>query len=85
MSSYFRNFWHYKKHFQAEIGVGVGRGQAKVYKAKFHGKDVAMKYIPLDHVENGYRYNSYGCHEFDQQEKFFEDLSSNFGLDTLLF
>ena len=26
--------------------MGEG-GQAKVFKAKFHGKDVAMKYVPL--------------------------------------
>ena len=59
--------------------LGEG-GQAKVYKAKFHGKDVAMKFIPLDHAKEGYEYNfgSYGCHEFVQQEKFFKDLSSNF-------
>ena len=52
--------------------VGEG-GQAKVFKAKFHGKDVAMKYIPLDKVKDGYKYHyhdSYGCSEFCQQETF---------------
>ena len=52
--------------------MGEG-GQAKVFKAKFHGKDVAMKYIPMDKVKDGYRYDfldSYGCNEFYQQEKF---------------
>ena len=54
--------------------MGEG-GQAKVYKAKFHGKDVAMKFIPLDHAKDGYEYRevSYGCHEFYWQEKFFID------------
>ena len=58
--------------------MGEG-GQAKVFKAKFHGKDVAMKFIPLDHAKDGYKYerSSYGCHEYDYQEKFFKDLSSN--------
>ena len=50
--------------------MGEG-GQAKVFKAKFHEKDVAMKYIPLDNVKDGYEYKSgsYGCHEFHYQEK----------------
>ena len=58
--------------------MGEG-GQAKVFKAKFHGKDVAMKFIPLDHAKDGYeyRYDSYGCHEFYEQEKFFGNLSKN--------
>ena len=52
--------------------MGEG-GQAKVFKAKFHGKDVAMKFIPLDIVKDNYEYKdySYGCHEFIQQEMFF--------------
>ena len=51
--------------------LGEG-GQAKVFKAKFHGKDVAMKYIPLDKLKDGYKYkdDSYGCSEFFQQGKF---------------
>ena len=51
--------------------MGAG-GQAKVFKAKFHGKDVAMKYVPLDHVKDDYefKFDSYGCHEFWNQEKF---------------
>ena len=50
--------------------LGEG-GQAKVFKAKFHGKDVAMKYIPLDKVIAGYKFDEsdYGCHEFVQQDK----------------
>ena len=53
--------------------MGEG-GQAKVFKATFHGKKVAMKYIPLDHVRDGYKYDegSYGCHEFFWQEKFID-------------
>ena len=51
--------------------LGEG-GQAKVFKAKFHGKDVAMKYIPLDKIKDRYEYDisSYGCSEFRMQEKF---------------
>ena len=55
--------------------LGEG-GQAKVFKAKFHDKDVAMKYIPLDKAVNpwrdGYEYDihDYGCDEYYQQEKF---------------
>ena len=50
--------------------LGEG-GFAKVFKAKFHGKDVAMKYIPLDKVKNGYQYRkgSYGLHEYINQEQ----------------
>ena len=51
--------------------MGEG-GQAKVFKGEFHGKDVAMKYIPLDKVKDGYKYkaSSYGSSEFNEQEKF---------------
>ena len=50
--------------------MGEG-GQAKVFKGKFHGKDMAIKYVPLDHAKDNYEYGSwsYGCHEFYQQEK----------------
>ena len=50
--------------------MGEG-GQAKVFKAKFHDKYVAMKYVPLDHVKHIYKYTEicYGCHEFYEQEK----------------
>ena len=52
---------------ESQLGEG---GQAKVFKATFHGKDVAMKYVPLDQVKDNYKYlwNSYGCHEFYEQE-----------------
>ena len=61
-----RNF---KPKLVSKLGEG---GQAKVFKATFHGKDVAMKYIPLDKVKNSYEYeyNSYGCAEFFDQDKF---------------
>ena len=61
-----RNF---KPNLVSQLGEGA---QAKVYKAKFHGKDVAMKYIPLDKVKYDYQYKweSYGCHEFFYQKEF---------------
>ena len=59
----------FKPKLLSQLGEG---GQAKVFKAKFHGRDVAMKYIPLDKVKDGYEYDvdSYGCNEFHLQEKF---------------
>ena len=59
----------FKPKLDSQLGEG---GQAKVFKAKFHGKDVAMKYVPLDHVKHNYEFDfdSYGCHEFVHQEKF---------------
>ena len=62
---------NFKPKLICKLGEG---GQAKVFKAKFHGKYVAMKYIPLDEVKDGYEYQltSYGCHEFQYQEKFSE-------------
>ena len=59
----------FKPNLVSTLGEG---GQAKVFKGKFHGKDVAMKYIPLDKVKDGYEYDfeSYGCSEFAAQEKF---------------
>ena len=61
-----RNF---KPNLTSKLGEG---GQAKVFKAKFHGKDVAIKYVPLDMVKDDYKYDdgSYGCNEFYMQEKF---------------
>ena len=62
-----------KRNFEPKLISKLGEGgQAKVFKAKFHGKDVAMKYIPLDKVKDGYKYESrdYGCDEFSYQEKF---------------
>ena len=46
-----------------------------VHFPKFHGKDVTMKYVTLDHAKNNYGYysDSYGCHEFFLQEKVFID------------
>ena len=67
------NFWLSIRKFKPKLISYLGKGgQAKVFKAKFHGKDVAMKYIPLDSVKDGYDYrrSSYGCHEFWNQEKF---------------
>ena len=60
---------HFKPKLESKLGEG---GQAKVFKAKFHCKFVAMKYVPLDHVKDGYEYDwsSYGCHEYFHQEKF---------------
>ena len=61
-----------KRNFKPKLISKLGEGgQAKVFKAKFHGKDVAMKYIPLDKVQNGYTFDwkSYGCSEFCTQEK----------------
>ena len=60
---------NFKPNLISQLGEG---GQAKVFKAKFHDNDVAMKYIPLDKVKDGYEYEeiSYGCHEFYMQEKF---------------
>ena len=62
---------NFKPNLLSPLGEG---GQAKVFKGKFHGKDVAMKYIPLDKVKGDYEYEwtSYGCHEFYEQEKFSE-------------
>ena len=62
---------HFKPKLISKLGEG---GQAKVYKATFHGEDVAMKYIPLDKVKDEYEYKttSYGCNEFYVQEKFQE-------------
>ena len=62
-------------NFQPKLVEELGEGgQAKVFQGKFHGEDVAMKYIPLDKVIHGYKYtpSSYGCHEFALQEKFSE-------------
>ena len=60
---------NFKPKLISQLGEG---GQAKVFKGEFHGKDVAIKYIPLDKVKDGYKYTlvSYGCSEFNEQEKF---------------
>ena len=58
----------FKPDLIEELGQG---GFAKVFKAKFHGKHVAMKFIPLDKVKHSYAYDdeSYGLHEYVNQEK----------------
>ena len=61
---------NFKPKLKSILGEG---GQAKVFKAEFHGSDVAMKYIPLDKLKDGYTYqatHSYGCYEVYQQERF---------------
>ena len=60
---------NFKPKLVSKLGEG---GQAKVFKAEFHGKEVAMKYIPLDKVKDQYEHksSSYGCEEFYDQEKF---------------
>ena len=62
---------NFKPNLVSTLGEG---GQAKVFKAKFHGKDVAIKYIPLDKVKDSYEYkhSNYGCDEYFTQEKFWE-------------
>ena len=59
---------NFKPKLESQLGEG---GQAKVFKAKFHGQKVAMKYIPLDSIKSGYKYSylTYGCHEVYQQGK----------------
>ena len=45
---------NFKPNLISVIGEG---GQAKVFRATFHGQDVAIKYIPLDKVKHReYRY-----------------------------
>ena len=53
---------------KSKLGEG---GQAKVFKATFHQKCVAMKYVPLDHIKDNFLFepNTYGCHEYWHQEK----------------
>ena len=60
---------NFKPNLVSPLGEG---GQAKVFKAEFHGEDVAMKYIPLDKVKDNYEYKftTYGCNELWSQEEF---------------
>ena len=61
-----------KRAFKPDLIEQLGEGGfAKVFKAKFHGREVAMKYIPLDKVKDGYKFDekSYGVHEYLNQEK----------------
>ena len=62
----------FQSAFKPDLVKPLGEGGfATVFKAKFHGKDVAMKYIPLDKVKKGYEYNtsSNGLHEYINQGK----------------
>ena len=73
--SFWLGFLTTKSNFKPKLISQLGEGgQAKVFKGEFHGKDVAMKYIPLDKVKDGYDYNknTYGCSEYVLQEKFYE-------------
>ena len=66
--------------------MGEG-GQAKVFKAKFHGKYVAMKYIPLDKLHREYKYSftSYGCHEFFSLKNKWNNEQTNEGSQLAYF
>ena len=75
---------NFKPDLIEELGQG---GFAKVFKATFHGNLVAMKYIPLDKVKNGYEFNteSYGCHEYHHQERSFINIFENRKSEKLLY
>ena len=63
-----------KSGFKPDLIEPIGQGgYAKVFKARFHGSFVAMKYIPLDKVKDEYAYKtvSYGLHEYFNQVKVF--------------
>ena len=51
--------------FSQQLGTG---GFATVYKGLFHGVERAFKVIPLDEDEHKYNIESYGCHEYYNQE-----------------
>ena len=60
-----------KSTFKPELIEQLGQGGfAKVFKARFNDDLVAMKYIPLDKVKDGYQYDisSYGVHEYYNQD-----------------
>ena len=76
-----------KSTFKPDLIEPLGEGGfAKVFKAKFHGTIVAMKYIPLDKVKDGYEYSfdSYGLHEYNNQEKVYLSAFYNWTDDKLL-
>ena len=60
---------NFKPTLIEQIGQG---GHAAVFKARFHGQEVAMKYIPLDKNKKSYEYkpSSYGIHEYANQVQF---------------
>ena len=53
--------------FKLTRQLGSG-GFACVYEGQFHGKKRAMKFIPLRKDQIEYKVNSYGCHEYCEQE-----------------
>ena len=59
---------NFKPNLKQLIAEG---GHSKIFKATFHGRNVAIKYVPLDKMRSSYTYerDSYGCHEFDNQER----------------
>ena len=81
-----KNKSNFKPKLRSKLGEG---GQAKVFKAKFHSMDVAMKYIPLDKLKDGYTYHSprlsYGCHEVYQQEKFRYHSTCKWSLEVIIY
>ena len=56
---------YFKQNLISQLCEG---GQPKVFRAKFHGKDVAIKFISFNKNKDGHN----GCHEFFEQEKFSE-------------
>ena len=57
-----------------QLGSG---GFATVYQGLFHGVERAFKVIPLDEEKHKYDVDSYGCHEYFNQEN---DLKSRITL-----
>ena len=57
--------------------MGSG-GFAQVYEGLYHGILRAFKFIPLNRQTHEYDIQSYGCHEYYNQENDKEKLDSNF-------
>ena len=55
--------------FERQLGSG---GFATVYKGLFHGVERAFKVVPLDEEKHQYNVESYGCHEYYNQENDFK-------------